>query len=313
MSDGNEALRAFRSRLHTAGLDAKNSPMRESSRHSDALRLSELFQPPDADADVETAADAEAEEEEEAIHVTRRRSSRHLRSVDSELLDDMKEQLRILKAQNDELLDKVDDYEAVGEEIFGKKVGVERLCQYIGEMQQKEEKFDQVKEENDKLHSQLAKVQKEFDEQKEAFNSLLASVKENGSREGAEQAKTIEDLQRKLREREAEVTSLKQKLAAANATAATTLNRIIEGGGEKGLDLDDADLMAMAEKELKLMEALISEQECYIQELEEELNQPSTAQTESLLAKDEHQSQEAHRNTEGDSPKLLDVTETNPL
>ncbi len=115
MSDENDALTAFRNRLHTAGLDSKNSRMRESSRHSDAPRSSMPFQQSpvadpeadadaDADADVETAADAESEaDEEETIQIPRRRSSRHLRSVDSYLVDDMKEQVRTLKIQNDAL------------------------------------------------------------------------------------------------------------------------------------------------------------------------------------------------------------------
>lgn len=256
-----DAVDAFRGQIKSAGLHGLN----ERRAISDS-NMAEIIQPPEADGDVEMVDDLAAA----ALKQLRRKSRKsHDYSNELKQADEMKDELYRLRSENERLVNKLEDYEDLCRYILPKeKVSVHSLAKYIGDLQVEEDSLVELKRERAKLQEKLVGTEAELAKLKKEHTKLLAAGDEIGGAGSTNSVdrSLLEELERRCGAKDRQIKDLQQKLEIANEAAGTTLNKIVESSNK----VDETEIIAMAERELKLMEELIAEQEKYIRDMEKE-------------------------------------------
>lgn len=237
-------------------------------------------------------------------------------SADAAAVDLLQTEVASLKVKLEEATDRADDYDALCNKLVpDEDAGVRTMAEYIGGLLGKEEELEELREEHATLqeghktfkeeHGALQKehktlqeehaalqgehkvlqeqhsiLEKAFEDQKQAYTLLQTSAPgEIDTAKLAEEQEKIIELQNTLVERDDEIGKLRDKLETAEATAAAAPEIPAQG--------EEDEIIAMAEKELQLMEDLIKEQEQYINDLEKELGSAEIAASPAAEQKEE--------------------------
>ncbi|PJF17481.1 hypothetical protein PSACC_02704 [Paramicrosporidium saccamoebae] len=219
--------------------------------------------------------------------------------VDDAALELLQAEASTLKEKLEEATERADNYDALCRKLVSDQdPDVRAMAEYIGGLLGKEEDLEELQEEHETVKKELESVKKELEEQKTAYSELLATAN-TGERDPAtleEERGEIAKLQDTLISRDEEIDNLKTKLREANETAESRIAAAAVGVSlPEGVTMpapgEEDEIIAMAERELQLMEDLIKEQETYINDLEKELGTAekaaSPAAVEETKCKDE--------------------------
>jgi DNA repair exonuclease SbcCD ATPase subunit len=200
-------------------------------------------------------------------------------AVDDDALELLQAEAAALKEKFEDVTERADNYDALCRKLVSDEdPDVRIMAEYIGGLLGKEEDLEELQEEHETVKKELESVKKELENQKTSYSELLATTNatEVNLAALAEEHEKIVKLQDTLISRDEEIDSLKAKLREANETiesrvAAAGVGVTLPEGVTLPAPGEEDEIIAMAERELQLMEDLIKEQETYINDLEKEL------------------------------------------
>jgi hypothetical protein len=175
-------------------------------------------------------------------------------------------ELESLQKKHGDMMEDLDDYNTLCERLVDNaEPSARTLAQYIAGMMEKEEQLEDLGRKHSMTLEELVKTKSELAAQQKVNEELKAAAPDD---------RKLEELQTACACKDEEITKLNAQLEEVAGKTAIAVGSVDAS--------EEDEIIAMAQKELQMMEDLIKEQEEYVTNLEKELGISLTEEEEAI-------------------------------